>query len=229
MGAALTIAILLALSVSIVRIAAVAMRLTGLPENIARFQSVSALTGTGFTTHEAEMIVNYPVRRRMVVTLMVLGNLGLVSVAATFIVAFVNTGSDLHNIAVQAAVIVVAIGITFFVTSNKTLDRRMCDLIGVLLMRYTALGAMGYHRILQLGEDVSVAEHDYAGPEPAPLGAVDLHGQTLLAIRPACSRALKPVTAEVMLEPGDTLVLSGPEAAHEAVAESLHSTAAGKA
>ena len=53
MGAALTIAVLLALSVSLVRIAGVAMRLTGLSEGVARFQCLSAPTGTGFTRHEA--------------------------------------------------------------------------------------------------------------------------------------------------------------------------------
>ena len=51
--AALTIAVLRALSVSVVRVAGVAMRLTGLPEAVARFQCSSALTGTGFTTHKA--------------------------------------------------------------------------------------------------------------------------------------------------------------------------------
>ncbi len=115
MGAALTIALLLALSVSCARIAAVAMRLTGLPDTVARFQCVSALTGTGFTTGEAEMIVNYPIRRRIVVTLMVLGNLGLVSIASTFIVALVNADSSDGSIAMQAIVLIIAIGLTFLV------------------------------------------------------------------------------------------------------------------
>mgnify|MGYP001215811411 FL=1 len=88
MAASLAIAVLFAGSFIIVRIAAVAMRLTGLPENVARFQSVSALTGAGFTTSESEMIVHYPARRRIVVILMVLGNLGLVSTASTLIVSF---------------------------------------------------------------------------------------------------------------------------------------------
>ena len=88
MAAALAIAVLFAGSFIIVRIAAVAMRLTGLLENVTRFQSVSALTEAGFMTSESEMIVHYPVRRRIVVILMVLGNLGLVSTASTLIVSF---------------------------------------------------------------------------------------------------------------------------------------------
>ena len=172
MAAALTIAILLALSVSIVRIGAVAMRLTGLPENIARFQCVSALTGTGFTTQEAETIVNYPIRRRIVVALMVLGNLGLVSIASTFIVAFVRTGPGTEPMAAQALVMLVAIALTFVVLTNRALDRAMCSLIGKILKRTTTLGETGYHRLLQLGSELSVAEHEYVGAQSQPLSAL---------------------------------------------------------
>ena len=55
------------------------MRLTGLAQNVATFQCISALSGTGFTTSESGMIVNYPVRRRILIVLMLFGNLGLVS------------------------------------------------------------------------------------------------------------------------------------------------------
>lgn len=217
MAAALTIAILLALSVSLVRIGAVAMRLTGLPENIARFQCVSALTGTGFTTHEAEMIANYPIRRRIVVVLMVLGNLGLISIASTFIVAFVRTGPDTQHIAIQAAILAATIAVTFLVLSNKSLDRGMCALIGHILLRTTSLGKDGYHRILQIGKDLSIAEHEYFGPE-TPTDRLDLEGETLLAIRPAGSWQTTAAADVKTVRPGDTLILCGDEAAHKTLA-----------
>ncbi|WP_136656332.1 hypothetical protein [Nitratireductor sp. XY-223] len=220
MGAALTIAILLALSVTLVRIGAVAMRLTGLPENIARFQCVSALTGTGFTTHEAEMIVNYPIRRRIVVVLMVLGNLGLISIASTFIVAFVHTGPDMQHIAVQATILAVAILVTFLVLSNQTLDRGMCALIGHVLLRTTSLGETGYHRVLQLGKDLSIVEHDYFGPETSP-DRLDLRGETLLAVRPAGSWQTTAAAQVKTVKPGDTLILCGNEATHETLADAF--------
>ncbi len=91
MGAALSIFVLLSLSVLVIRVASVALRLTGLSDDIARFQALSAFTGTGFTTLEAEAIVNYPVRRRIVSSLMIVGNLGLVTVLATLVVSMINT------------------------------------------------------------------------------------------------------------------------------------------
>lgn len=75
MGAALSIFAILTISVFIVRVASVALRLTGLAEESARFQALSAFTGTGFTTSESEMVVNYPVRRRILSLLMIIGNL----------------------------------------------------------------------------------------------------------------------------------------------------------
>jgi len=48
-GAAISIFVLLSVSIFIVRVAAVAMRLTGLDDSTARFQALSAFSGTGFT------------------------------------------------------------------------------------------------------------------------------------------------------------------------------------
>jgi len=82
------------LTVMIVRVAGVIMRLTGLPESIARFQALSALTGTGFTTGESEMIVNYPIRRHVSMGLMIIGHLGLVALTSTLIIAMTNAHAD---------------------------------------------------------------------------------------------------------------------------------------
>ena len=67
-----------------VRIGAIAFQLTGLEWSLAKFQSLSCFTGTGFTTREAELIVGNPQRRRIASVLMILGNAGLVTLIATF-------------------------------------------------------------------------------------------------------------------------------------------------
>jgi len=66
MGAALSMFVLLSISVFVIQVASVTLQLTGLADATARFQALSAFTGTGFTTSEAEAIVNYPVRRRVI-------------------------------------------------------------------------------------------------------------------------------------------------------------------
>ncbi len=110
--------------------------ITSLPHLVAQFQSISALTGTGFTTHEAEMIVNYPIRRKILVALMIVGNLGLVSLASSFIVTFVDTGrTSVDATLVQLVTIVAAAGVVFIFTTNKALNRSMCKLVGAMLTK----------------------------------------------------------------------------------------------
>ena len=55
----------------VVRAAGIALMMTGLDRRKAFFQALSAFTGTGFTTREAERVVNHPTRRTIVSWLMV--------------------------------------------------------------------------------------------------------------------------------------------------------------
>lgn len=75
--------IVLTVSFIIVRIGAIAFQLTGLEWSLAKFQSLSCFTGTGFTTKEAELITGNHRRRRIASVLMVLGNAGLVIMIAS--------------------------------------------------------------------------------------------------------------------------------------------------
>lgn len=77
----------LIVSFIIVRIGAVAFQLTGLEWSLAKFQSLSCFTGTGFTTRESELVVSNAQRRKIASILIVLGHAGFV----TMIAAFANT------------------------------------------------------------------------------------------------------------------------------------------
>jgi len=65
MVAIATVLVVVLVSLLITRVATVAFTLTGLSRDVARFQARSALSGTGFTTSEAEAVVGHPVRRRI--------------------------------------------------------------------------------------------------------------------------------------------------------------------
>lgn len=77
---------LMALLVSFiaVRIGAIAFQLTGMEWPMAKFQSLSCFSGTGFTTNESECITSHPRRRSIASILMILGNAGVVTLIATF-------------------------------------------------------------------------------------------------------------------------------------------------
>jgi hypothetical protein len=71
-----------------VRIGGLALHVTGLETDVARFQALSAFTGTGFATTEAERVVQHRIRRRIVTILIILGNAGLVTIIATLVAPF---------------------------------------------------------------------------------------------------------------------------------------------
>ena len=74
----------------ITRIATVALTYTGMYRESARFQARSTFTGTGFTTSESEKIATHPVRRRIMLLLMLFGNAGVATVLTSLIVTFVG-------------------------------------------------------------------------------------------------------------------------------------------
>lgn len=217
MAAALSIAVLMTLSFAIVRIAAVALRLTGLAENVARFQCISALTGTGFTTSESELIVNYPIRRRILVALMILGNLGLVSIAAALITSLVSKNEDPGAILHQVALIAAAVAFVAIILTNKTLDRALCGVIGVVLHRATSLAKRRFHRLCEIGDGTSVAEHRYRGPDGTGIETLRLldFGLVLMAIHGEDGKQVGPMPAHRMLAAGDTIICFGSDQAHE--------------
>jgi hypothetical protein len=57
----------------VIEIAVVLMRATGLKYDIARFQVISLMTSTGFTTKESELILGHPLRRRLGMFLILFG------------------------------------------------------------------------------------------------------------------------------------------------------------
>ena len=65
-------------------------RFTGLPDEKARFQVLSLLTGTGFTTHESEMILSTRRRRMLARVTILFGYVFNLTVVTTFINVFLS-------------------------------------------------------------------------------------------------------------------------------------------
>ncbi|MCG6965825.1 MAG: TrkA C-terminal domain-containing protein [Chromatiaceae bacterium] len=110
-------------SLLIVRIGAIALMLTGLSFDKAKFQALSAFTGTGFTTREAERVVNNSRRRKIVSLLMILGNVGIVTVIVTATSSFARVEglqSGLHLLALLAG-----LGLIFLIVRNTSIAQRL--------------------------------------------------------------------------------------------------------
>jgi hypothetical protein len=87
MAAIIALLVIVFVSLLVVRVGSKALMMTGLSWDTASFQSYSAFFGVGFTTREAEMVVNHPIRRRIIRDLIFAGNVGLTSALATLVVS----------------------------------------------------------------------------------------------------------------------------------------------
>ena len=86
--------VVVGLTVLVVKAGGIALRLTGLDAERADFQALSAVTGTGFTTRESELVVADPRRRKIVSVLMIFGNVILVSLVGLLVGSFTTAKQD---------------------------------------------------------------------------------------------------------------------------------------
>lgn len=198
-----------------IKVATIALMMTGLSYDTASFQSYSAFFGVGFTTREAELVVNHPVRRRIIRDLILVGNIGLTSALATMVATFVQGNNVFKSMMIILAAIALAIVISYIGRLRwfrKTLDR----LIAYSLNRAGLVRALDYELLLRVDHGYVVSE--YLIESGNPLVGKMLRqsrpwdsGVVLLAIRR--NDVLLPGIPgpSDIIEVGDVLVIYGKE------------------
>jgi len=101
-----------------------ALILTGMSRETARFQARSAFTGCGYTTQESEDIINHPVRRQIVMTLMLLGNLGIGAAVATLMLSFMRAAESEYWW-LKLSFLAMGLAILWGAAGNRTLERHL--------------------------------------------------------------------------------------------------------
>jgi len=134
----------------IVRAAAIALMMTGMSEKKARFQALSAFTGTGFTTKEAESVVNNPLRRRIISWVMILGNVGIVTVIITATSSLVT--SEGYLLSINVVGLLVGISVIYKIASHKGFIRRWESYIEDKLVKSHAFEESTTEDLLHLRE-----------------------------------------------------------------------------
>ncbi len=204
--------VVILVSLLITRVATVALTLTGLSRESARFQARSALSGVGFTTSEAEAVVNHPVRRRVVMALMLLGGAGTVTVIGALFLSFAN--ADASQRSTRVAMLLGGLVALWLVARSPWVDRRLSRLITRALGRWTDLDARDYAALLHLSGSYSVMEMavnagDWvAGRRLEELSLRD-EGVVVLGISRADGVYLGAPRFGTEIKDGDTLILYG--------------------
>ena len=214
MLAIVSLFIVLMMSLLVTRVAAMALMLTGMSQEAARFQARSAFTGVGFTTLEAEDVLTHPVRRRIIMLLMLLGNLGVGAVVATLMLSVMQTAqSDLWWLMLLS--LVMGLLLLSLAANNRHIERYLNRAIAWGLRRWSKLPVRDYVAILQLQGGYAVSEllvepNDWLAQKTLMELKLPQEGVLVLGIKRVEGNFLGTPTGDMDIRAGDTLILYGP-------------------
>jgi hypothetical protein len=220
--------IVLVASFIIVRVGAVAFQLTGLEWSLAKFQSLSCFSGTGFTTREAELITGDKRRRRIASFLMVLGNAGLVTMIATVASALNPQNTMLGWLSesflpfkmpdwavrwVNITIIVIALFIVYKIFTNKNFMQKLTSYLRKKILKKEFFKPVSFEELLLLTGGYGITRLEVAGGNSLidkNLAESELRKNdiTVLAILRGDNTMPNP-SADTKIQRSDELVLFG--------------------
>lgn len=152
------VVLVVVVSVFVVRIATVALKMTGMEEKKAHFQALSAFTGTGFTTKDSEIIFQDDIRRKIVAVLMILGNAGLVTAITALIFSFNKGGGGIKPILLNSALLILMLLILYKIATHRRLTMILTKRIEARLEKRPLFEKRPVEEILRVAKDYGIAE-----------------------------------------------------------------------
>lgn len=215
----ITLVATLVISLLVTRIGAVALVLTGMSQDAARFQARSAYTGVGFTTSESEQVVNHPVRRRVLATLMLTGNIGIAVVIASMMAAFAAGAKDgsAINFWMRTIGLVVMLLATWVILTQRWVDQTIEKIIEWSLRTWTDIDVRDYVSLLHLADgyvvyELKVNESDWVADKSLAESTLTAEGVLVLGIHRENGHYLGSPNGATVVHAGDILSVYGPEA-----------------
>jgi hypothetical protein len=212
-AAILSLLIVLTLSLVVTRAATIALTATGMSREAARFQARSAFSGAGFTTTESESVVRHPVRRRIIMWLMLAGSAGVIAVIASVVLAAAQPEDNVGAVA-WVATTCGAIGLIWWVSRRHVVDAAITRLATAALRRWTELDVHDYATLLHVGGEYIVTELQVSeGDWLADMGLASLslreEGIIVLGIERLDGTYSGVPKGSTVIEAGDVLVVYG--------------------
>lgn len=205
---------LLAIFVSflVVRAAAVALMMTGMEWKRARFQALSAFSGTGFTTKEAESVINHPTRRKIVSWLMILGNAGVVTVIVTATSSLATSHG--FELPINAVILAVGVFIIYKIATHKRFMKRWERFIEKKLIKSPVIEEATIEDQLHFLEGYGIVKK-IVGPDSPLIGSSladwKLNEKGILVLGIERGKNWVPIPkATVIIKEDDRLVVYGP-------------------
>lgn len=215
MVAIVTLIVIAMISLLAVRAGSTALMMTGLSWDAASFQSYSAFFGVGFTTSEAELVVNHPVRRRIIRDLILAGNVGVTSALATMVATLVQNSSGARPLLIVLG-LVAGLGLLLYLTSLSWVQRSIDKVIQRTLERSGLVRAMDYELLLRIQHGFVVSEVEIVANTPIVNQSLSRsrpwdHGVVILAVKTDGKANEGLPNASTVLHVGDVVTVYGEE------------------
>ncbi len=139
----------------VIEISVTLMKLTGLKGTVARFQVISMLTGTGFTTDESKSIIDHPVRRKISMFLILFGAFSL-AVTISSISTLLTDDLRLMELSIIIGILVVLI----VLVKAPFLNNRLSNKVKSEMYNHYELWEHPIEEVLFLEEEDVVMEID---------------------------------------------------------------------
>ncbi len=141
----------------LIEILSIVLKLTGLELSKARFQVISILTHTGFTTRESELIVQHPTRRKIASALMIVSYVAQITLITLLFNVLTQATKNILSTAIALSVMALFV---IVVTQSKYLSERFDRVTEKLLKsRIKKAGANGrIEQVLHLSPEFSIYE-----------------------------------------------------------------------
>ena len=188
-----------------------ALEASGMDRKKARFQALSELTGTGFTTGEAESVVNNPRRRLIATWLIFIGNasaIGFIIALIIWIRAGLTALSPFQMIILSASLVIFALLIWL-----GTMDRITSRVVKAFRKDGYVAPDSSVGQILHQTANYAVLRYEVGDKPPVrgcPLKELGITGTglTILAVERG-GKSLPHPKLEELIMPGDHLLLYG--------------------
>lgn len=119
-GSMIIFVLLILFYILVADIITIFFRLTGMTEERARFQVISLLTNSGFTTQESEAVVTVTARRRLARATMLFGYAFTVTILSTMVNVFMSMSkSELSTVLVMLPVVLSAVALFYLLRRSR--------------------------------------------------------------------------------------------------------------
>ncbi|MEG0594725.1 MAG: TrkA C-terminal domain-containing protein [Christensenella sp.] len=219
MSLSISIALFFAVTVMyimIIDIFTVLFRMSGMSEEKAKFQVISLLTNSGFTTKESELITGKLVRRRLGRTVMLFGYIFSVTIITVFVNLFMNLPKamqqDFWTLTVVLLIIFVAFMIIKRISGVKKKFSTVIERLGRRLMFHGQVNIISvidqYAKGVVADVGVDVLPEVLVGKTLEQISMPTAYGVRIILIQ-RNGQVLDYITKDMNIEAGDKLVVFG--------------------